>query len=184
MSYFSGQVKTIAVIEPSAIDLLMSVLLNETDIWQYWNAVKPNKFDVFESSVEHIVFKYPVNLQSHQVSAVFPLWDDWQHLIQPLIEQATAQYSYKNCGVARIMLAKLLPFSEIPLHVDASSSAELPHKIHIPLQTQNDVVMTFSEGDYHLSVGHAYEVNNRIQHGVSNPTDSERIHLIFDFFEM
>tara|TARA_R110002167_G_scaffold81834_9_gene223690 strand:+ start:645 stop:1199 length:555 start_codon:yes stop_codon:yes gene_type:complete len=183
MSYFSGQVRILTDIDVSTIARLRAELAKSAFDWDYWDKLKPNKFGVFDGSVKHIVLKYPIDLTNHKVSATFPKWNDWKELIQPLIDRACDTFQYERGGVARVMLAKLLPYSVIPLHVDASPSAELPHKIHIPLQTKNEVVMNFAEGDYHLSVGYAYEVNNRIQHGVSNPTDSERIHLIFDYFE-
>ena len=184
MSYFPGQIKNLIEVDSSHIALLKSELAKEESLWGYWDKRKPNKFSVFEKNVKHIVFKYPVDLNNHNVSATFPIWEDWEHLIQPLIDSVCTAYQYEKIGIARVMLAKLLPFSAIPLHVDTSPSAELPHKIHVPLQTHQDVVMNFHEGDFHLSVGRAYEVNNRIPHGVSNPSASERVHLIFDCFEI
>lgn len=183
MSHFSGHVNTLTAINPEDIDALLTALHQQSHLWAHWNARKPNKFNVFENSTQHIVFKYPVDLNHHQLSMTFPLWHEWQALIQPLINQAITGYGYDNGGIARIMLAKLLPKSTIALHIDASPSAVIPHKIHIPLQTTPDVVMNFADKNCHLAVGFAYEVNNRIQHGVSNPSDHERIHLIFDYFD-
>jgi len=183
MSDFQGQVNPLTTIKNNDIDALLTALHKQRHLWAHWNALKPNKFNVFENCAQHIVFKYPVDLRHHDLSVTFPLWQEWQHLIQPLMDQAIVCYGYENAGIARIMLAKLLPNSSIPLHVDASPSAATPHKIHIPLQTSEQVVMNFADTSCHLAVGYAYEVNNRIQHGVSNPTNRDRIHLIFDYFE-
>lgn len=183
MSAFPGQVNQLTTINNNDIDALLTALHHQSHLWEYWNALKPNKFNVFENCTQHIVFKYPVDLRHHDLSVTFPLWQEWQHLIQPLINQAVVNYEYKNAGIARIMLAKLLPQSKVPLHIDASPSATIPHKIHIPLQTSEGVVMNFADKDCHLPVGFAYELNNRIQHGVSNSSNSERIHLIFDYFD-
>lgn len=183
MSNFSGHVNQLATINTDDIDALLNALHHQSHLWEHWNALKPNKFNVFENSAQHIVFKYPVDLRHHDLSVTFPLWQEWQHLIQPLMDQAIPCYGYENAGIARIMLAKLLPQNSIPLHIDASPSAAMPHKIHIPLQTSEGVVMNFADKSCHLPVGFAYEVNNRIQHGVSNPTNNDRIHLIFDYFD-
>lgn len=183
MCDFPGQVKQLASINNNDIDALLTALHHQGHLWEHWNALKPNKFNVFESGTQHIVFKYPLDLCHHDLSVTFPLWQEWQHLIQPLIDQAVSCYGYANGGVARIMLAKLLPQSSIALHTDASQSAEVPHKIHIPLQTSEGVVMNFADENYHLAVGFAYEVNNRIQHGASNSSSNDRIHLIFDYFD-
>lgn len=184
MSYFSGQIKRLTKIDFGAIDALSNKMSDQTDLWEKWDALKPNRFGVFDSSTQHVVFKYPVDLNDHRVSITFPIWHEWQPLIQPLIDQAVTPYNYKRGAIARIMLAKLHPDYSIPFHIDSAPSAEVPHKIHIPLKTSEGVVMRFVEGqNHHLAVGEAYEVNNRIKHGVNNPTSHERIHLIFDYFD-
>jgi Aspartyl/Asparaginyl beta-hydroxylase len=183
MSYFPGQVKTLARIDLNAIEAVLKKLDKESHLWGKWDALKPNRFNVFDNSVQHIVFRYPVNLNNHQTSMTFPVWHDWQPLLQPIVDQAAAKYNYKQGSTARIMLARLLPDSTIPMHIDASPSAKIPHKVHIPLQTSQNIVMKFSDDlHHHLAVGNAYEVNNRIEHGVINPTSHDRVHLIFDYF--
>jgi hypothetical protein len=184
MSYFSGQVKRLTKIDLNDIVLLRDRVSEHPDLWEKWDALKPNRFGVFNGNTQHIVFKYPVDLDDHRLSMTFPIWQEWKSILQPLIDQAVAPYDYKNGAVARIMLARLHPGCAIGMHIDSAQSAELPHKIHIPLKTSEDVVMTFADGEsHHLAMGGAYEVNNRIKHGVHNPTRHDRIHLIFDYFD-
>lgn len=183
MSHFSGQTKELAKIDRNAIALLVNELSTQAGLWEKWDALKPNRFGVFNGCVQHIVFKYPVDLSDHRLSMTFPIWHDWQPLIQPLIDQAVCSYGYEQGIVARIMLAKLRSKGSIPMHVDSSQSAKIPHKVHIPLQTTRGVVMNFADkNSCHLAVGRAYEVNNRIEHGATNPTGQDRVHLIFDYF--
>lgn len=183
MTYFPGQTRELAKIDHDAIGLLVNELSKQAGLWEKWDALKPNRFGVFNGCVQHVVFKYPVDLSDHRLSMTFPIWHDWQPLIQPLIDQAVCPYGYEQGSVARIMLAKLRSYGSIPLHIDSSQSAEIPHKVHIPLQTARGVVMNFAGKDSsHLAVGRAYEVNNRIEHGATNPTGHDRVHLIFDYF--
>ena len=182
MSDFPGHIKRIANIKFEDINQLLDELSKNDRLWDYWNALKPNKFSVFSDSTQHIVLKYPVDLRYPSPTVTFPLWKQWGSLIRPIIKQATCEYNYPSAGIARIMLAKLLPHSNIPLHIDGAPSAKLPHKIHVPLQTTPDVTMNFEEASYHLDVSSAYEVNNAVKHGVTNPSNQPRIHLIFDYY--
>ena len=183
MAYFSGQVRTLTSIDEHDIAILVNRLQEDGSIWERWDKLKPNRFGVFDGCAQHIVFKYPVSLDDHRHSALFPLWRGWQPIIQPLIDRAVSSYGYECGSTSRIMLAKLRANSDIPMHIDASNSAKEPHKIHIPLITKKEIVMNFSgNNSQHLEVGKSYEVNNRIEHGVSNPTDLDRVHLVFDYF--
>ena len=68
-------------------------------------------------------------------------------------------------------------------HRDANAAAKWPHKIHVPLLT-NDKVTFYVDGiGYHLPEGEAVEVNNMGVHAVKNDGDTDRIHLIFEYFD-
>ncbi len=81
------------------------------------------------------------------------------------------------------MLAKLAAGSYIDEHTDGAGSNLLAHKIHIPLQTNNDTTMTVNGQTKHLQKGHAYEVNNIVPHSVENNGKTDRIHLVFEVFD-
>jgi hypothetical protein len=81
------------------------------------------------------------------------------------------------------MLARLLAGKAIGAHVDGSPSAEVPHKIHVPLTTNHGVRFTIGDGEHHLERGRAYEVNNRRRHAVVNRGAEDRVHLIFDYYD-
>ena len=97
MAYFSGQVKTLTSIDEHDIAILVNRLQEDGSIWDRWDKLKPNRFGVFDGCAQHIVFKYPVSLDNHRHSALFPLWREWQPIIQPLIDRAVSSYGYK-CG--------------------------------------------------------------------------------------
>ena len=80
------------------------------------------------------------------------------------------------------MLAKLPAGCKIHRHRDAAPAAQFPHKIHIPLFTNDETFFCFDSEKKHLEVGKAYEVNNNIHHWAENNGQSDRIHLIFECF--
>ena len=81
------------------------------------------------------------------------------------------------------MLANICPGGEIGLHIDQNSAADVPHKIHVPVQTDEFSEFIEEESSYYLRRGFAYEVNNKIAHGVKNNSVNDRIHLIFDYYD-
>jgi aspartyl/asparaginyl beta-hydroxylase (cupin superfamily) len=82
------------------------------------------------------------------------------------------------------MLARMAAGGVIHPHRDANPSAKWPHKIHVPLQT-NDKVTFFVDGvGYRLPEGEAVEVNNMGVHAVTNESETDRIHLIFEYYDL
>lgn len=151
------------------------------DDWAVANSEKPNKFNAL-GKAQHLVFRFPKDLMSHQNSYDTALWPEWKDLIEPVIKEAVKPFDYTKGDSPRIMLAKLPKKSEVKKHIDKSPSAQFPHKIHIPLQT-NEKVFFYADGEaVHMEVGRAYEVNNNQMHWAVNNGDTDRIHLIFEYF--
>jgi len=82
------------------------------------------------------------------------------------------------------MLAKLPSKSEVKPHVDKSPSAQYPHKIHIPIFTNNEVFFYANGESIHMEVGQVYEVNNNQLHWAINNGNIDRIHLIFEYYSI
>jgi hypothetical protein len=179
---FDGELKDLGPVPDELVTALADKLAEDPGLWLRADPTKPNRFEAFKGSTLHIVFQFPTDLRSHLESNYAPLWNEWRPLVEPLIVRATASYGYPRGRTARIMLARLLAGREIARHVDNSPSAEVPHKIHIPVTTNPEVRFLIGDGDYVLPRGRAYEVNNRKPHEVRNPSQSDRVHLIFDYF--
>ena len=88
----------------------------------------------------------------------------------------------RNPTVMR-MLARMPPGGVIPPHVDANPAARWPHKIHVPVSTNDKVVCWFGEQEHHFPQGEAVEVNNLGPHWVRNGGDTDRVHLIFEYYD-
>ncbi|HEY2033952.1 MAG TPA: aspartyl/asparaginyl beta-hydroxylase domain-containing protein [Rhizomicrobium sp.] len=177
--------KTRGLRELGAIDIVAlqeAVRAIPQPVWDEQNLVKPNKYEALDKT-KHIVFRFVSDVRDWRGSYDLPLWREFEPLIAPVMAQAVASYGYRNGVHPRIMLARMAPGGVIKPHVDANLSARWPHKIHIPLQTNQQVAFYIAPNTYHLKEGQAYEVNNMGVHAVRNDGADDRIHLIFEYFD-
>jgi hypothetical protein len=152
--------------------------------WDEENANKPNrKFDALDTT-RHVTFRFVHSFRDWRRSFDLPLWDEWKPLLQPVLEAATAPYGYAHGAFPRVMLARMAPGGTIYPHRDENPAAKWPHKIHVPLQTNEDVTFFVDDVPYHLEEGEAVEVNNMGLHAVENRSQMDRIHLIFEYYDM
>ena len=159
-----------------------AVLAIPEDIWNAENHGKPNRFGAL-GETRHIIFRFVSNFDDWRDSYEKPLWAEWKPLIQPVLDAATAPYGYANGDFPRVMLARMAPGGIIHPHQDANPAAKWPHKIHIPLLTNDEVAFTVGKTDYHFPEGEAIEVNNMGIHAVANRGETDRIHLIFEYYD-
>ncbi len=68
---------------------------------------------------------------------------------------------------------------EAPYH----SSDLYDSQIHVPLVTNDGVVFFCGGSERHFPVGEAVEVSNLGPHWVRNDGDTDRIHLIFEYYD-
>jgi len=160
-----------------------AVLAIPEERWNAENAAKPNRFETL-SSTRHIVFRFVSNFVDWRESYARPAWDEWKALVEPVLAAATADYGYERAAFPRVMLARMAPGGEIEPHRDTNPAAQWPHKIHVPLLTNPDVTFFVDDVAYHFAEGEAVEVNNMATHAVTNRGTTDRIHLIFEYFDL
>ena len=164
------------------VRLREAVLAIPEEVWDAENADKPNRFEALDKT-RHIVFRFVSNFRDWRDSYDRPLWAQWRGLLEPVLAKAVEPYGYARGAFLRVMLARLGPGGVIKPHRDANPAAKWPHKIHVPLLT-NDKVTFFIDGvGYHLPEGEAVEVSNMAVHAVENAGASDRIHLIFEYYD-
>ncbi len=176
--------KTKGVKELGAVDvssIIKDILEIQESKWDEENKDKPNNFYEFKHT-KHIVFKFVNDFQDCTKSYEFPIWESWKDRIQPVLDKAVQPYGYKGGVFSRIMLAKLTAGGMIKAHVDGNGAATFPHKIHIPISTNDKVSFFVNPKLYHFDIGFAYEVNNLTVHYAENQGTEDRIHLIFEYF--
>jgi hypothetical protein len=157
------------------------ILAIPQSVWDSENATKPNRYGVLDQT-QHIVFRFISSVDDWRQHYDRPLWAQWRDRLEPLMRQATRPYGYRNGAFSRVLLAKMPPGGRILPHVDANAAARWPHKIHIPILTNEQVAFYIEQTPYHFEVGQAYEVNNLVTHAVANLGPTPRIHLIFEYY--
>lgn len=151
--------------------------------WDAENAGKPNRFETL-TTTRHIVLRFVSNMVDWRESYDRPLWGEWKGLLEPVLTAATEDYGYRRGAFPRVMLARMAPGGEIEEHRDTNPAAQWPHKIHVPIMTNPDVTFFVDEVGYHFPEGEAVEVNNMAYHAVTNRGTTDRIHLIFEYFDL
>jgi len=177
--------KTLSVRDLGTVDiaaLRAAVLAIPDAAWEAENASKPNKFEALDRT-RHIVFRFVDSVRDWRGSHDRPLWAQWREVLWPVMEAATKPYGYARATFPRVMLARMAPGGIIHPHVDANPAASWPHKIHVPLLTNPQVGFLIGERVYHFPEGRAVEVNNLGRHAVRNDGATDRIHLIFEYFD-
>jgi len=177
--------KTLGVRKLGAVDIAAlreAVLAIPEQVWEAENASKPNKFEVLDAT-RHIVFRFIDSPRDWRGSHDRAAWPAWRGLLEPVLVQATLGYGYARGVFPRVMLARMPAGGVIHPHVDANPAAKWPHKIHVPLLTNAGVVACFGGEEHHFAVGEAVEVNNLGPHWARNGGDTDRVHLIFEYYD-
>lgn len=177
--------KTSSIRQLGAVDieaLRSAVLAIPEAVWDGQDAEKPNKFEALDRT-RHIVFRFVDSTRDWRGSHDRPLWAEWRALLEPVLRQSVRDYGYVRGVFPRVMLARMAPGGVIQPHIDANPAAKWPHKIHVPLLTNPQVGFQIGSTIHHFPVGSAVEVNNLGPHAVRNDGDSDRIHLIFEYYD-
>ena len=151
-------------------------------LWVSENEGKPNNFKNLNDTC-HIMFRYIDGLAKVFDYHDFPIWQEWKDVLLPVMEQAARCLGYENYRFPRIMLAKLPAGSEISPHTDRKASHFI-HKIHVPLITNSGTMFHVGDQVRNLPAGEIVEVNNKRNHAVENHGDLDRIHFIFECYNM
>lgn len=177
--------KTTSMRKLGAVDiarLRQAVLAIPEAVWDSENEDKPNRFEALDRT-RHIVFRFVSNFRDWRQSYDRPLWAEWRPLLEPVLAEATRDYGYSRGVFPRVMLARMAPGGVIKPHIDANPAAKWPHKIHVPLLTNDKVTFFIDGAGYYFPEGEAVEVSNMAVHAVENAGTTDRIHLIFEYYD-
>jgi aspartyl/asparaginyl beta-hydroxylase len=152
-------------------------------VWDFENSSKPNAYKALDET-RHIVFRFVDSTRDWRESYDRPLWEAWRGKLEPVLSQATRPYGYARGMFPRVMLARMKPGGVIRPHNDTNIAARWPHKIHVPIQTNDEVAFLVGDTEYHFPAGEAVEVDNMGMHAVRNAGVTDRIHLIFEYFDL
>lgn len=81
----------------------------------------------------------------------------------------------------RVVLSMIPAGEEILPHTDdfGEEVRSISRHCHIPVVTDESIVMGFPSGESHLKLGGLYSMDETIEHYVKNPSLIDRIHLLF-----
>jgi hypothetical protein len=174
-------VRTLGVVDIAAIR--NDVLAIPDVVWDFENSSKPNSFEVLDRT-RHIVFRFISTMRDWRESYDRPLWNPWRSRLEPVLLQAVSAYGYARADFPRVMLARMPPGGVIHPHRDTGVAALWPHKIHVPIVTNDKVSFLVGDTQYHFPEGEAFEINNLGVHAARNDGDCDRIHLIFEYYDL
>ena len=163
-------------------ELVDRVMAIPVELWQAENKKKPNRYRNLNET-RHIMFRFVNSLDNVFDSHDLPLWDDWKDILLPIMEQAARSLGYKEYRFPRVMFAKLPAGGKIAPHVDVAASHYI-HKIHVPLITNEKTIFDVGGRKEQLRAGEITEVNNKTSHAVRNDGDEDRIHFIFECYNV
>lgn len=163
-------------------DIKQLVARTSERVWNLEDERKENKFECFHHT-RHIIFRFIEGNRDHRCFYSNPSWSVWQHHLLPVMEQVIKPYGFEFPIYPKVMLARLAAGAVIDRHSDGTGSHEFTHKIHIPIQTNDQARIIIGDHPFHLIEGHAYEVNNLSPHSVENRGTTDRIHLIFEVYD-
>ena len=107
-------------------------------------------------------------------------WDLLAETALPLMHRILDDHYPPGGTIIRAVAAKLVPGGVIKPHRDTHPSFHYGHRIHIPISTNPRVRFIIDGRPYRFETGKVYEINNQLQHSVSNKGAEDRITFIFD----
>lgn len=102
--------------------------------------------------------------------------DSFIDRIKPHLES-----TYGNGFIIRMLFAKLKAGGVISKHKDNGIGLEAPHRVHIPIITNDEVFFEVGGEEKNMKEGEMWEINNQKLHEVDNVSEFDRIHIIVDY---
>lgn len=148
-----------------------SVLQLTEQQWIDWD-LRQNKY-----KVHNLTQSYPFYFSEYgEPAKTYNLNTNVWRATKPIIDKLENFYNRK---ADVIFLVKLLPYKNIIPHKDGGWFVDT-HRVHVPIITDPRIMFSLEGKEFHMQRGYAYELNNIIEHGVTNPTELGRVHLMVD----
>jgi aspartyl/asparaginyl beta-hydroxylase (cupin superfamily) len=141
------------------------------DQWIQWD-LRQNRYKVHSATESYpLMFsEYGEEPKTYNVGS--PLWDATEYLIKRI-------ETFYNRKVGAAVFVKLKPNTNILPHTDGGWFVDT-HRVHLPIITDPRILFSLTDKKFHLKRGTIYELNNLVVHGVENPTNIGRVHLMID----
>lgn len=160
------------------VDLIHKAVSIPDSVWDSDMMVQKQNPTHKETRV--LLFYWPSDVSNPSTGVEREAWSEYKDLIFPILNKIKSIYG--EGSTSRAMLANLRPGCEIIPHMDIGGALRGSHRIHAPLQTNNDVRFLINGERQVMKVGRLYEFNNQLEHSVANEGVESRIHLIIDYW--
>jgi hypothetical protein len=177
----TNNIRVLGEVDIKPILMMLPALIKEWDKEEDFEVNHNKKHSL--SQVNHINFRWSDKKSEPVEYFDLRLWDQFKEVLLPILIKTVQPIGYKKGFFPRIMLAKMAPGTKIPDHIDGKTKGWIPHKIHIPIVTNQDAIFFIDREGTNFKKGTAYEVNNGTMHGVENNGTTVRIHLIFEYLD-
>jgi len=87
---------------------------------------------------------------------------------------------YPDTILYQVAFTKLPGKKIISPHTDCSSKCSYPHRIHVVIKSDSNVIFYINKIAHNFKEGEIVEINNMEEHGVINDSNEDRIHLLID----
>jgi hypothetical protein len=145
-----------------------------------------------------IVFKYNQNvvLENNQIdfpdmkgdtlmideTVTLPVYEDWKNLLDLVCNWIISTHLTPGGLINKLMLSNIIPGGGIEPHWDEEPTQLLSKRIHIVLKTNSKSEFVINNRNFYFAPGAVFELNNLMMHSVINNGDSDRVHLIMDYY--
>ncbi len=145
------------------------------------NTIRQDSFKVHKDTKSVVLrgsaFEIPLIYKDTEYNEVF------KECLLPLIQKLKEHFKFENFDYHKLVIAKLPPGAEIPLHYDSAKSFQLTHRVHWCLSTNNKVDFIINNKKIPFVDGAVIEISNTPDmHYVKNNSTKDRIHLIIDCY--
>lgn len=142
----------------------------------YENRFRQHNFKVHhQTNTLFLIWSRPGTIQN-------PLYSHFENVLKPIMDFIKKFYGYSTHVWTNIIFAKLGPGDEVFSHIDVSKQLRNGHRIHLPIETNDDVHFMIDGKLIHFREGQLFEFDNTRMHSVKNNGSTPRIHLIIDYF--
>ena len=119
-------VKELGLIDISSIQ--EDIINLSQEYWDLYDRIKPNGWQEFKQTTQHIVFKFVTDYgESFPDIVEYPIWQEWKHKLEPIMQEVGETYGYSENTIGKVMLAKLGPQCKLILLSAPAASDYYPH---------------------------------------------------------
>ncbi len=160
---------------------LREAILDQPDIAWHENEYRQESFYVHDQTQSIVMIsldddKWPVGATTRGAG-----WERIAEVALPLMQEIISKHYSQGGEVIRAIAAKLVAGGNIKAHSDIHQSFHCAHRVHVPITTNPKVWFTINGRPFQFELDHAYEINNQLQHSVTNRGAEDRVTFIFDY---